>query len=115
MEVHFQLRHFLVSNSNYDSYNGSVVQVIVLRPAEAEAISEYQEECTLEGPIRKKPSLGSRKKAQTEDARDPDTEASKTLKEGESDENVADVPSGDARDSHRDDDKLPEGCFVTGS
>jgi hypothetical protein len=63
VEIHFELRHFTIRQKNFDSFNASIKQIIVLQPGEAEEASPYKRESELDGsePIQKKPTLDLRK------------------------------------------------------
>jgi hypothetical protein len=63
VEIHFEVRHFTIQQKNFDSFNASIKQIIVLQPGEPEEASPYKRDSVLEGsePIRKKPTLDSRK------------------------------------------------------
>lgn len=59
VKIHFELRHFAIAKATHDSFNSSMVQVIVLQPAKAEPISAYKCENSAESdrPIHKKLSV----------------------------------------------------------
>ncbi|KAH9012439.1 hypothetical protein EDB85DRAFT_2159061 [Lactarius pseudohatsudake] len=57
VEVHFELYHYHIRNKGYDSFNGSIEQIIVLQPGEIQHMSAYKRKNVEEGPIRLKPSL----------------------------------------------------------
>ncbi|KAH9046028.1 hypothetical protein EDB84DRAFT_1265624 [Lactarius hengduanensis] len=57
VEVHFELHHYHICNKGYNSFNGSIEQIIVLQPSDIQPISAYKRKNVEEGPIRLKPSL----------------------------------------------------------
>ncbi|KAH9025251.1 hypothetical protein EDB84DRAFT_1243267, partial [Lactarius hengduanensis] len=52
VEVHFKLYHYHIRNKGYDSFNGSIEQIIVLQPGEIQHMSAYKRKNVEEGPIR---------------------------------------------------------------
>ncbi|KAH9028463.1 hypothetical protein EDB83DRAFT_2170099, partial [Lactarius deliciosus] len=52
VEVHFELHHYHIRNKAYDSFNGSIEQIIVLQPSESQPTSAYKRKNVEEGPIR---------------------------------------------------------------
>ncbi|KAI9435942.1 hypothetical protein H4582DRAFT_1854634 [Lactarius indigo] len=56
VEVHFELHHYHIRNkessSDFDSFNATIEQVIVLQPGEAPVDSPYKRKNVAEGPIR---------------------------------------------------------------
>ncbi|KAH9033408.1 hypothetical protein EDB85DRAFT_1832833, partial [Lactarius pseudohatsudake] len=52
VEVHFELHHYHIRKNGYDSFNGSIEQIIVLQPSDIQPISAYKRKNVEEGPIR---------------------------------------------------------------
>lgn len=61
VEIHFKLRHFQIWKPPYNSYNGTMEQVIILQPGAPDSISAFKREDNSEGPICKKLNIMSAK------------------------------------------------------
>lgn len=61
VELHFELHHFAIRKAGQDSFNGSIEQIIVLRPGEARPTTVYKRKNLRDGPILVKPTLSPQK------------------------------------------------------
>lgn len=57
VELRFELRHYCIRSGDYDSFNASIEQIVILQPGEARPASEVSKRKNVwDGPIRLNPA-----------------------------------------------------------